>query len=93
MSAEPHPPAPRVRLRVGVSGHRVPPKLPARSEAPLRALLDRMFAAFAAVADEVVVVSSLAEGSDRLVAEAGLKAGFALQAVLPFTSARVLSRS
>ncbi|HUN97601.1 MAG TPA: hypothetical protein VMU69_15395 [Bradyrhizobium sp.] len=33
---------------------------------------------------EFVVVSSLAEGADRLIAEAGLAAGFTLDAVLPF---------
>jgi hypothetical protein len=33
---------------------------------------------------EFVVISSLAEGADRLVAEAGLAAGFTLDAVLPF---------
>lgn len=33
---------------------------------------------------EFVVVSSLAEGADRLAADAGLAAGFTLEAVLPF---------
>ena len=33
---------------------------------------------------EFVVVSSLAEGADRIVAEAGLAAGFTLEAALPF---------
>jgi hypothetical protein len=80
-------------LRIGVSGHRVPPKLPASSEAPLRAHIDRILAAIAAAArkadavTELVVVSSLAEGSDRIVAEAGLAAGFVLQAVLPLKRA------
>jgi hypothetical protein len=77
-------------LRIGVSGHRVPPKLPEESEAPLRAHIDRILTAIAATARKanaaraLVIVSSLAEGSDRIVAEAGLAAGFALQAVLPF---------
>jgi hypothetical protein len=80
-------------VRIGVSGHRVPPKLPEESEAPLRAHIDRILAAVAAAArkantaTELVIVSSLAEGSDRIVAEAGLAAGFALQAVLPFARA------
>jgi hypothetical protein len=80
-------------LRIGVSGHRVPPKLPEESEAPLRAHIDRILAAVAAAArkantaTELVIVSSLAEGSDRIVAEAGLAAGFALQAILPFARA------
>lgn len=102
-----YPTPPRIRLRVGVSGHRLPPKLPAESEAPLRAHIDRIFAAIvatarktereyaacapgsgtspsAAVASEFSIVSSLAEGSDRIVAEAGFAAGFGLEAVLPF---------
>jgi hypothetical protein len=80
-------------LRIGVSGHRVPPKLPEDSEAPLRALIERMLAAIvdtarkAKTAKAFVIVSSLAEGSDRIVAAAGLAAGFALQAVLPFDRA------
>ncbi|MGD0026317.1 MAG: hypothetical protein ABSC37_17145 [Xanthobacteraceae bacterium] len=102
---------PRIRLRIGVSGHRVPPKLPKQSEAPIRALLDRVLALVvdtarkaendykacvptryagssrsAAAADltsKFVIVSSVAEGSDRIVAEAGLAAGFALEVVLP----------
>lgn len=78
-------------LHIGVSGHRVPPKLPEDSEAPLRVLIDRMLAAIAAAARKAntapVIVSSLAEGSDRIVAAAGLAAGFALQAVLPLEKA------
>ena len=80
-------------LRIGVSGHRLPPKLPEESEAPLRSHLDRILAAIAATvrkagtATALVIVSSLAEGSDRIVAEAGLAAGFALQVVLPFRRA------
>jgi hypothetical protein len=86
-----HPSSPS--LRIGVSGHRVPPKLPEDSEAPLRALIERMLAAIvdtarkAKTAKAFVIVSSLAEGSDRIVAAAGLAAGFALQAVLPFDRA------
>jgi hypothetical protein len=80
-------------LRIGVSGHRVPPKLPEESEAPLRTLIDRILAATvdtarkANAASALVIVSSLAEGSDRIVAAAGLAAGFALQVVLPFKRA------
>lgn len=80
-------------LRIGVSGHRVPPKLPEGSEAPLRAHIDRILAAIAAAArkadaaTELAIVSSLAEGSDRIVAEAGLAADFALQVVLPLKRA------
>jgi hypothetical protein len=80
-------------LRIGVSGHRVPPKLPEESEAPLRALIDRILAAIvdtvrkANAASAFSIVSSLAEGSDRIVAAAGLAAGLALQVVLPFNRA------
>jgi hypothetical protein len=109
------PVLPRIRLRIGVSGHRLPPKLPEESEAPIRAVIDRILAAVVAtvrkaeheyaacaparysrsgrssssadLASEFVVVSSLAEGSDRLVAEQGLAAGFALEAVLPLDRA------
>jgi hypothetical protein len=85
-------------IAIGVSGHRVPPKLPEASEAPVRSVIDRMFAAVAAAASAsateparherpVAIVSSLAEGSDRIVAAAGLAAGFALEVVLPFPRA------
>jgi hypothetical protein len=101
MGVEFSPPPPRIRLRIGISGHRVPPKLPAQSEAPLRAVLDRILATIVETArdsdfagaqlanakNEFVVVSSLAEGSDRIVAEAGLAAGYTLEAVLPFARA------
>lgn len=91
MSPARHPSSPS--LRIGVSGHRVPPKLPEESEVPLRAHIDRILAAVTAAARKantataLVIVSSLAEGSDRIVAEAGLAAGFALQAILPFARA------
>ena len=39
---------------------------------------------------ELTVVSALAEGSDRIVAEAGLAAGYSLQAILPFVRAEYL---
>ena len=93
MSPARHPVPSSPGLRIGVSGHRVPPKLPEESEAPLRTLIDRILAATvdtarkAKTASALVIVSSLAEGSDRIVAAAGLAAGFALQAVLPFERA------
>jgi hypothetical protein len=98
-----YPLPPRVRLRVGITGHRGPPKLPTESLASIRAALDRKLAVIAeegrkaqaiytacapaeggATTADFVVISSLAEGSDRLVADAGLAAGFSLEAVLPF---------
>ena len=99
-----YPLPPRIRLRVGVSGHR-PPKLTADSEVTVRAAVDGILATIAAAArdlakdyaaltgaetnpaGEFVVVSSLAEGADRIVAEAGLAAGYKLEAVLPFDRA------
>ena len=103
MSHTIYPIPPRVRLRIGITGHRGPPKLSAESVAPVRAALDRTLAVIAeegrkaqtvynacapaqrdAASAEFVVVSSLAEGADRLVADAGLAAGFTLEAVLPF---------
>jgi len=89
---------PRARLRVGVTGHRVGDKLPSEAipriaETVKRLIdalhhgLDEVAAAnrdlFAAEAPELVVVSSLAEGADRIVAERGLAAGAALEVVLP----------
>ncbi len=102
MSSTIYPIPPRVRLRIGITGHRGPPKLPEESVAPIRAALDRVLkvafdagrsaqTAYNAAApaqeagtSEFVVISSLAEGADRLVAEAGLGAGFTHEAVLPF---------
>lgn len=116
MSKPLRPLRPWIRLRIGVSGHRVPPKLPAEAQAPVRAAVDRVLAAAVAAASAVehefvarwprpepaagsqpsgmagspakfVVISSLAEGADRIVAESGRAAGFALEAVLPFARA------
>jgi hypothetical protein len=84
------------RLRIGVTGHRVPPKLPEDSEAPLRLLIDRIFATVVEArherdqAGDIVIVSSLAEGSDRIVAYAGIAAGIKLEAVLPFSRAEYM---
>jgi hypothetical protein len=108
VSSTQYPLPPRVRFRIGVSGHRGPPKFPTESEAPVRALVDRIVkiaveqgraaeSAYRACAPQAanpggdaadfVIVSSLAEGADRLVADAGLKAGFTLEAILPFSRA------
>jgi hypothetical protein len=74
-------------LRIGVTGHRVPPKLPHESVAPLREQLGRLFADLIAATGQAgsdfAIVSSLAEGADRIVSDAGLAAGFSLEAVLP----------
>ena len=116
MSTAVRPLLPPIRLRVGVTGHRIPPRLAKQSELPLRANVDRILAAIIASvlevendyaeraqardarrkysttradvtkrAAECVIVSSLAEGSDSIVAEAGLAAGCRLEGVLPFS--------
>jgi Protein of unknown function (DUF4231) len=92
------PPRARVVLRVGVTGHR-PNKLQFANEQLLRnqirtALLflkdttielQRSTGAFYLPDPPALrVVSALAEGSDRFVAEAGLGLGFELQCPLPF---------
>ena len=102
MSSTIYPIPPSIRLRIGITGHRGPPKLPNESLASIRAALDRVLAvivdegrrsqaaynaaipAHEAATSEFVVISSLAEGADRLVAEAGIAKGFTLEAVLPF---------
>jgi hypothetical protein len=112
MSTPPYPIAPKLRFRVGVTGHRLPPKLPKESEAPISGTVSRILemvvaalgdaeAAFKTLLPEnngrsspplalpegatsFVIVSSIAEGADRLVADAGLAADFGLEVVLPF---------
>ncbi len=89
---------PRACLRVGVTGHRTGPKLPDEVAPAIRATVERLFAqmnqafadtvnlaqwAFGDEPPELVVVSALAEGADRIVAEAGLGNGAALEVVLP----------
>ena len=109
MNSKLWPITPTIRFRVGVSGHRTPPKLPRESEPPIRSQVELILAtvietarrmeddykrnlpsrpaapdAAAALASKFVIVSSVAEGSDRIVAEIGLASGFALEIVLPF---------
>jgi hypothetical protein len=90
--------APGIRLRIGVSGHRAAPKLPPEAIPHIRQSVDLIFAAIfdaasnaaAEISDKparLTVVSALAEGSDRIVAEAGLAAGCSLEAILPFARA------
>ena len=89
---------PRACLRVGVTGHRTGPKLPDEVAPAVRATVERLFAqmnqafadtvnsaqwAFGDEPPELVVVSALAEGADRIIAEAGLGNGAALEVVLP----------
>jgi hypothetical protein len=105
------PLCPPVRLRVGVTGHRGPPKLPVEAMEKVNASVGRTLAVFATAARqhakalenmcekcgglmpvagdpelaECVIISSLAEGADRIVAAAALATGFGLEAVLPFS--------
>ncbi|MBS0472839.1 MAG: DUF4231 domain-containing protein [Proteobacteria bacterium] len=93
------PPRPRPCLRVGVTGHRPGAKLSGQQAATARQTVDRLLGeiagaarvvlareawAFDSVTPQLTVVSALAEGADRIVADAGLAAGYGLRAVLPF---------
>ncbi len=92
-------PRPRLVLRVGVTGHRPGNSLPetelARARAQVAALLAHAAhvvralhlqyrSAFSEEPPLLVAVSALAEGGDRIVAEEALRAGWQLDAVLPF---------
>lgn len=70
---------------LGVTGHR-PNKLPAASLRRIGAQCGEIIDALAAMVGRVGIVSALAEGADRLVAEMGLARGFELQCVLPFAA-------
>ncbi len=112
------PPRPDSAIRVGVTGHRVPPKLPGDTVRAIEETVGKVLDAIMAAAGEVrgkhadvfarimptvetrrvgphgtatpstgaVVVSSLAEGADQIVAYAGLAKGWRLDAVLPFSA-------
>jgi hypothetical protein len=77
-------------LRIGVTGHRAVALPPARL-ARLQEAINRAFSALKQTGDEsgenLQVISALAEGADRMVADAGLANGAALIAVLPFPRA------
>lgn len=80
---EPHVP----RFTVGVTGHR--PNRMAIGAARVARRLDDVLAALRAGAGAVrpTALSALAEGTDRLFAEAALARGFRLAVVLPFARA------
>jgi|APTNR8051073442_1049403.scaffolds.fasta_scaffold05020_4 hypothetical protein len=94
-----HPPKARLALRVGVSGHR-PNKLIGKQDAvdaSLRIACAAFESALSDIENEartrglyldqhalVRVISPLAEGADRMVAQLGVERGFDLQVVLPF---------
>src|SRR5690348_10672964 len=92
-------PLPRPFLRIGVTGHRIGTKFSATAAAEARKTVDRILADMTRLAREVVLhdewafaeatptlsaVSALAEGSDRIVAEAALLGGHTLNVILPF---------
>jgi hypothetical protein len=105
--------SPPTCVRVGVTGHRKPPKLPTEAITAVRESVERVLAAVAESARQHAdalavtsdkrdgrhsgigvhkvgpnaVISSLAEGADRVVAEVGLAAGYSLEIVLPFERA------
>src|SRR4051812_15635601 len=92
------PPHPRCCLNVGVTGHRLDRLDEAALEASTpaidvlmreivsstRTLIAQCPGIFTDEAPEFRVLSGLAEGSDRHVAGAAMRHGFALHAVLPF---------
>src|SRR5471032_2482524 len=95
-------PQPQARLRVGVTGHRLGPKFSQAAAAEVRTTIDGLLAEIARVAHHTVerdawafadpapivsTISAIAEGSDRIVAEAGLAAGLPLSVILPFARA------
>ncbi|HTP76221.1 MAG TPA: DUF4231 domain-containing protein [Rhizomicrobium sp.] len=92
-------PRPQACLRVGVTGHRIGPKFSEAQAAEVRKTVDALLGEIARLAQATVAkdawafsgeqpllstVSALAEGADRIVADAGLAAGFPLSAILPF---------
>ena len=91
------PPLPETVLRVGMTGHRPNKLLPLRHP-DLKATIDEVLKRIGDAARQVaqshhdllgesvrlVLVSSLAEGSDRLAAIAALNQGWQLQCPLPF---------
>jgi hypothetical protein len=98
MTARTVPLRPHVRLRVAVTGHRPGPKLHDDIHASIARTVERVLAAlseglgpaidgarwaFGPEPAELAVVSALAEGADRIVAEAGLRAGASLEVILP----------
>jgi hypothetical protein len=93
-----HPPKPPLALSIGVVGHR-PNRLPDASRERVVAEVSRVLDALAGEAKaaqkhyahvfspdtpQFSLVTALAEGADRIVAEAALTRGFALHALLPF---------
>ena len=74
---------------IAITGHR-PNRLPAACRddvaAQIGVLLDQMAAAAKTHARRPVLISALAEGADRMAAQAALARGIALVSVLPFAA-------
>jgi hypothetical protein len=97
-NTKPHPPKTRLVIRVGVTGHR--PNHLKNSDIPLlRKQIHRVLQSVRNAGGDIAgdslsgydsrepqfrIISPLAEGSDRLVAEEGLALGCELQSPLPF---------
>jgi hypothetical protein len=90
-----HPQKTAMTLNIGVTGHRfLPDAQPSalssqigRALDELRLITERLFEEtrdfYAGEAPHLRVISMLAEGSDQLVAEAGIARGYCLQCVIP----------
>lgn len=92
-------PKPQASLRIGVTGHRIGAKFSDAQAAAVRATIERILADIEQLAQQAVernawafagskavlsTISALAEGSDRIVADVGLKKGYPLNVILPF---------
>jgi len=95
-------PLPKARLRIGVTGHRIGTKFSQSQADAVRSTIDRLLSditrlaqqsveanPWAFVEGEAVVstISALAEGSDRILADAGLAQSHPLNVILPFARA------
>jgi hypothetical protein len=95
-----HPPKPRFALSVGIIGHR-PNRLPEDSRSRIAREIAETLASirtetlatharhadcFSEFAPKLTLVAALAEGADRMAAEAALGLGFELEAPLPFAA-------
>src|SRR5450755_4458015 len=92
-------PRPCASLRIGVTGHRIGAKFSEAQAADVRKTVDVILSdiarltravvakdawAFSGIEPALSTVSALAEGADRIVAEAGLTGGMPLSVILPF---------
>jgi hypothetical protein len=90
---------PKARLRVGVTGHRIGTKFSQSQAEAVRSTIDGLLADITGLAQQCVeanrwafaeseavvsTISALAEGSDRILAEAGLAKNHPLNVILPF---------